>query len=81
MKSYYRATITIPTNIYQKAKMRAAFQNKSVSKFITDLLSGTTGDGYVKDAPLPFGKYSFKGKKKIDRETIYEPYLRSKVSR
>ena len=81
MKSYYRATITIPTNIYQKVKMRAALQNKNVSKFITDLLRGTTGDGYVKDEPLPFGKYSLKGIKKIDREAIYEPYLRSKISR
>lgn len=81
MKNYYRATLTIPTDIYQKVKMKAALQNKSVSKFITDLLRGTTSDGYVKDEPLPFGRYRVKGEKKITREAIYEPYLRHKVSR
>ena len=80
MKSYYRATVTIPTDIYRQAKMRAALQNKSVSKFVTELLKGITGEGYGKDAPLPFGKYSLKGKKKIDRKAMYEPYLRNKIS-
>ena len=82
MKNYYRATITIPLETYQKVKMKSALQNKSVSKFITDLLRGAMGEGYVvKDEPLPFGKYSLKGKKKIERETIYGTYLRNKVSR
>jgi len=81
MKDYYRATITIPTDTYRKVKVKAALQNKSVSKFITDLLAGRNGSGYVKDEPLPFGKYSVKGEKKITREAMYEPYLRHKVSR
>jgi len=81
MKDYYRATITIPTDTYRKVKMKAALQNKSVSKFISDFLAGTDSKGSKKEIPLPFGKYSVKGEKKIIREAIYEPYLRRKVSR
>lgn len=81
MKNYYRATITIPTDTYRNVKIKAALRNKSVSKFISELLAGTADKGYIKDAPLPFGKYSVKGEKKISRESMYESYLRHKVSR
>lgn len=81
MKDYYRATITIPTDTYRKVKMKAALQNRSVSKFISELLKGTTDKGYVKDVVLPFGKYSVKGEKKIIREKLYGSYLRHKISR
>ena len=81
MNTLYRTTITIPQKIYQRTKIRAAYSNKSVSKFISELLKGTTDKGYVKDVVLPFGKYSVKGEKKIIREKLYGSYLRHKISR
>ncbi len=81
MKNYRRTTITIPENIYRSIKTKAAFESKSVSRFITDALrkeSGTGGSG--KKAPLPFSKYDL-GAKNISRRKIYESHLRGKVSR
>jgi len=40
-KKYYRTTITIPQETYQKSKILAALQNKSVSAFIRDLIQET----------------------------------------
>jgi hypothetical protein len=79
MQTLYRTTITIPKNLYQKTKVRAAYQNKSLSKFITELLEKNIVLKFK--PPLPFGKYSLGIQKKITRDDIYGDYLKRKVSR
>lgn len=80
MKKYHRTTITIPQEIYQKIKTKAAFQNKSVSGFITDTLRRTTITQHTEKPLLPLGKYNLNSEE-FNRRKIYEPYLRRKVSR
>lgn len=76
----YRTTITLPMEVYRKMKVRAAYQNKSVSRFIRDLAQGTNTTQEAKSLKLPFGKYQLKDRGSIRRQDIYETYLRSKVS-
>lgn len=76
----YRTTITLPTEVYRKMKVRAAYQNKSVSRFIRDLVRGINPMQEQKSLKLPFGKYQLKDRGSVRRQDIYETYLRSKVS-
>lgn len=61
-------------------KVRAAYQNKSVSKFIRDLVQGINPMEEQKSLKFPFGKYQLKDRGSVRRQDIYETYLRSKVS-
>ncbi|MDF2953803.1 MAG: hypothetical protein OD816_001048 [Thermodesulfobacterium sp.] len=79
MKKYHRTTITIPQETYQKLKILAALQNKSVSAFIRDLIQETIGVNKKKIENFPFGKYEL-GVKDIAREKIYQTYFRKKIS-
>lgn len=84
MNTLYRTTITIPQKIYQHTKIRAAYSNKSVSKFISDILASAIDIEHLKKpTPLPFGKYAFKEKKEetYPREKMYEAHIRRKISR
>jgi len=67
MKKYHRTTITIPQETYQKLKILAALQNKSVSAFIRDLIQVTIGINKKKIETFPFGKYEL-GVKNIAQE-------------
>ena len=55
MKKYHRTTITIPQETYQKLKILAALQNKSVSAFIRDLIQETISVN-KKNRNFPFWK-------------------------
>ena len=76
----YRTTITLPTEVYRKTKVRAAYQNKSVSRFIRDLIQGINPARELKTPKLPFGKYQLKDKGSVRRQDIYGTYLANKVS-
>jgi hypothetical protein len=76
----YRTTITLPTEVYRKMRVRAAYQNKSVSRFIRDLVQGISPATDQKALELPFGKYQVEDKGLTRRQDIYETYLRDKVS-
>lgn len=76
----YRTTITLPVEVYRKMKVQAAYQNKSVSRFIRDLAQGINTIQETKSLTLPFGKYQLKDKGSVQRRDIYETYLRRKVS-
>ena len=75
----YRTTITLPTEIYRKTKVRAAYQNKSVSRFIRDLLQGISPTGEQKTLELPFGTFSL-GIRRFNRKDLYDSYLKRKIS-
>jgi len=77
MKKYHRTTITIPQETYQKLKILAALQNKSVSAFIRDLIQETIGVKKETKEAFPFGKYKL-GVKDITREEIYQTYFKGK---
>ena len=79
MKKYHRTTITIPQETYQKLKILAALQNKSVSAFIRDLIQETIGVNKKKIETFSFGKYELEVKD-IAREKIYQTYFRKKIS-
>lgn len=84
MNTLYRTTITIPKEVYQRTKIRAAYSNKSMSRFISDMLAGAIDIEHLKKPmPLPFGKYAFKEKKSetYPREKMYEAHIRRKISR
>ena len=85
MNTLYRTTITIPHKIYQRTKIRAAYSNKSVSRFISDMLASAIDVEQLKKStpPLPFGKYAFKEKQAetYPREKMYADHLRRKISR
>lgn len=80
MNAYYRTTITLPTAVYRRIKVQAATQNKSLSRYIADFLSGRSKEKTPGTAALPFGKYRFGEGKPLDRKTIYESHLRRKIS-
>ena len=65
---------------YRKMKVRAAYQNKSVSRFIRDLVQGISPAGEQKTPELPFGKYHLKDKGSTRRQDIYGTYLTNKLS-
>jgi len=83
MNNLRRTTITIPQDLYEQAKIRAAYQSQSVSRFICSLLAEelgvkkeTNGLGEV------IGKYSFQKNTALERQlrkTIYEDYLQRKI--
>lgn len=78
MQTLYRTTITIPKNVHQQARIFAAHHNKSLSKFISDMLEKII---IVPVKPeLPLGKYNLGVSKPIKRNDIYGDYLRRKVS-
>lgn len=83
MNTLYRTTITLPEQTYRKTKIQAAYQNKSVSKFIRDILEKTVTTALKQESapPIPFGKYSFKEKKgeTYRRADLYDDYLKRKV--
>ena len=81
MKNYHRTTITIPKEVYQKTKIRAASQEKSLSRFIVDLLEGKAPFQKQQPQKLPFGKYAVTGTKSVQRTKIYDTYLKRKISR
>ena len=70
----------MPQDLYRKTRVQAAQEQKSLSRFISDLLRKGAGFGAVNNAPLPFGKYQIGGNKKVERKNIYEIYLKRKVS-
>ena len=77
----YRTTITLPKEVYQKTKVTAAYQNKSLSRFISDLLqTKVITIDYQHKPMVSFGKYTFKAGKRIARQDIYEDYLKRKLS-
>lgn len=80
-KDYDRTTITIPQDLYRKARVRAAQEQKSFSRFVAELLERGIGFRPRKITPLPFGKYRIGNKVNLDRKTIYEAYFGRKVSR
>lgn len=65
--------------VYRTMKVRAAYQNKSVSRFIRDLVRGINPMEEQKISTLPFGKYQLKDRGGWRRKDIYETYLPSKV--
>jgi len=79
MKKYHRTTITIPQETYQKLKILATLQNKSVSAFIRDLIQETIGVNKKKIETFPFGKYEL-GVKILPEKKIYQTYFRKKIS-
>ncbi|KKT34994.1 MAG: hypothetical protein UW24_C0017G0003 [Parcubacteria group bacterium GW2011_GWA2_44_12] len=85
MNTLYRTTITIPQKIYQRTKIRAAYSNKSVSRFISDMLAiAIDVEQSKKPTPsLPFGAYAFNEKKTetYPRKKMYAAHLRRKISR
>lgn len=76
----YRTTIILPTELYRKTKVRAAYQNKSVSGFIRDLIQGISPAREHKAPELPLGKYKLKDKGSARRQDIYGTYLANKIS-
>jgi predicted CopG family antitoxin len=76
----YRTTITLPTEVYRAMKVRAAYQNKSVSRLIRDLVQGASPEKEHELPELPFGKYQLKDARSVRRQDIYETHLRNKVS-
>ena len=83
MNTLYRTTITIPQKIYQRTKIRAAYSNKSVSRFISDMLAiAIDVEQSKKPTPsLPFGAYAFKKTETYPRKKMYAAHLRRKISR
>jgi len=78
MQNLCRATITIPKEIHQQARVYAAHCNKSLSKLISDMLGKII---IIPAKPnLPLGKYNLGISKPIKREAIYGNYLRRKIS-
>ncbi len=79
---YKRTTITIPRDVYQRMRVLAANQQKSVSGFVSDLLHEKTGadgiDGAERD--LPIGKYARGRGEPRRRKDIYDDHLEQKVS-
>lgn len=67
--------------MYRKIKVSAAYQSKSVSEFIRDLLREAGQMRQPKEARLPLGKYRLKGRPTLRRRQVYETYLGGKVSR
>ena len=80
MNAYYRTTITLPNAVYRRIKVQAASQNKSLSRYIADFLSGRGKEKAPEAGTLPFGKYRFGEQKTLSRKTLYESHLRNKIS-
>lgn len=72
MNNLYRATITIPRVVYKQAKIRAAQEEKSLSRFVSDLLRVQVigGDKGENNAEPPFARYNL-GIKRFKREDLY----------
>jgi len=66
-KKYHRTTITIPQETYQKLKILAALQNKSVSAFIRDLIQETISVN-KKNRNFPFWKIWVRSKRYCPRK-------------
>jgi predicted CopG family antitoxin len=84
MKNLIRTSITIPEDVYASARVLAAQQGESVSKFITRILTKRIyqrQNASAKSDPLQIlGKYSF-GKKKPyqKRSDIYDENIKHKL--
>lgn len=75
----YRTTIILPTEVYRKSRVRAASENKSLSRFIADMLRGYVRNEKKETPKLPFGTFSL-GIRRFDRKDLYDSYLKRKVS-
>lgn len=86
MSKLLRTTITIPEEVYKKARITAATEGKSVSAFITDsirlILSIPKKKSSIKDPLKILGTFSFDMSEesvKNIRKNAYEDHLKRKM--
>lgn len=85
MKKLFRATVTIPENIYRQAKVNAAYLRESFSAYVVNSLEEKIKGVKMnkkkrfKDPLKTLGRLSIGIKKIPSRNKLYDDYLKRKM--
>lgn len=85
MNGLIRTTITIPSDLFQRLKTSAFYQNKTISDLVREGISRVVDYKSLTDQggiTRLIGKYSLKGKKgEFTRKNFYDTLIRKKMPR